>query len=219
MKVQEYADLFISNGCEVVTLTNHGNLSDNKIVKRAAESSGILFVPGIEISTNYGDFLIFAPYESYLQELQPMNYFPPHVDRDEVAIVWAHPAAGGGMSGTRFDPSFIEKVVPYIDGIEVLNGNLVYHSFLPDINDTALRIAEETGLPHLGGSDCHHPKTFMRCFTLFNKKPESAEEFVQMIKKGEVSAGKFEGSFEKRDRENNGILRDLYEHMDLEFKE
>lgn len=219
MTAQEYVDWFRREDLPVVTLTNHGDLSENELVCREAGRDGRLFIPGIEISTRLGDFLIYPLDEYYVKHLHPMEIFPPRVDRKECAVIWAHPAIGGGMSGAKFDISKVEEVLPYIDAIEVLNGNLVYHSLdmFKDYNHIASDIAYEHGLPATGGSDSHHRNTLMRCYTVFEEEPKDVEHFISLIKDGRVKPGRFKGSFDKKYSDNDKILRELYDHMDAEW--
>ena len=51
---------------EAVALTNHGDVTDNRKLEAALSAEGVLLIHGVEISTLYGDFVVFSHDLDYL---------------------------------------------------------------------------------------------------------------------------------------------------------
>lgn len=180
---QEYVDTCRAAGLTMIALTNHGDVTDNEPVERALAPYGITLIHGVEISTMFGDMLIFSPDLEYLGGFEPVQAPPRAVEiPDHAAVVWAHPAGGGGMSGAVYIPGMERHVAPIVHAIEVYNGNWPSDEAVA----TAQRIAAELGLPSIGGSDAHRAAAIMRCATDIEPAPRSTEDVVVAIREGRV---------------------------------
>jgi predicted metal-dependent phosphoesterase TrpH len=187
MDHEEYIERCLILGLEAVALTNHGDIGDNLILAQPLAKRGILLLHGVEISTLFGDFLVYSPDLDYLATLKPVQdplrrpQIPTHA-----AVVWAHPAAGGGMSRSTYYPGMEQAVAPHIDAVEVLNGNWLEARYV----DEAARIAIQLGLPGTGGSDAHRTAAIMSCATEVGTGDaplRSTADLVAAIKRGSVS--------------------------------
>jgi len=159
-----------------VCLTNHGNLKDYEDLVAMAPH-GIAIIPGVELSSTSGDFLVFSVDLDFLRSLNAVQLLPKRGDRPSgTAVVWAHPFAGN-RGGRGVDQDYISSIVAEVDGIEVYNGNW------PDeeASGHAFRIAEENGLAQLGGSDAHRVKDLMRCWTEADEKICTGADLVAAI--------------------------------------
>ena len=79
-----------------------------------------MLVHGVEISTLCGDFLVYSPDLDYLAGFKDVQAVPPAATiADHAAVVWAHPGAGGGRSGSIYYPGLAEQVAMLIDAVEV----------------------------------------------------------------------------------------------------
>lgn len=185
MGVGSYLEALTESQVRVACVTNHGDMTDYE--KLAASVSGsISLIPGVEISSPAGDFLIFSRDHEFLHTLQAIQQLPERHDRPRgTAVVWAHPFAGipGGL---QLGDEYLAEVAPRVDGIEIHNGNW------PDEQaaQAAHAIAERYGLAELGGSDAHAREQLFRCWT---ETPElgSAEEFVRAVLNRETRAARF----------------------------
>ena len=84
----------------------------------------MLLVHGVEISTLFGDFVIFSPDLDYLATFRDVQEAPRAGELpDDAAVVWVHPAAGGGRSGSAYYPGLERLVAEIIDAVEVYNGS------------------------------------------------------------------------------------------------
>ena len=111
---RDYIGWCIANGVEAVALTNHGDVEDNRKLEGALAAEGVLLLHGTEISTLYGDFVVFSPDLDYLAGFRALQDLPHAEDLDEdAAIVWVHPGAGGGRSHSTYF-SGIERMVAHV---------------------------------------------------------------------------------------------------------
>ena len=122
---REYVAWCVTHGVEAVALTNHGDVADNRELEPALAAEGVLLVHGVEISTLFGDFV----------DLLAGPRLPGHVRApcrtsrargevpDDAAVVWVHPAAGGGRSGSAYYPGLERMVAGVVDAVEVYNGS------------------------------------------------------------------------------------------------
>ena len=149
-------------GFGAIALTNHGSIADNLVLERPLADAGIVLVHGVEISTLFGDFIIYSPDLDYLGGLRDIQGLPRHGEiPDTAAIVWVHPVAGGGRSGSSFYSGLADEVGPVIDGVEVCNGNWTGGRYV----ETAREIATRFDLAATGGSDAHRADRIGRCLT------------------------------------------------------
>ncbi len=151
---RDYIAWCVDNAVEAVALTNHGDISDNVRLGPALAAEGVLLIDGVEISTLFGDFVIFSPDRDYLETLRSIQDAPrAGTVPEDAAVVWVHPGAGGGRSGSAYYPGIEQMVAGAVDAVEVFNGSW--------LDERYVRIAEELaaglGVTRTGGSDAHDP--------------------------------------------------------------
>ena len=89
----------------------------------ALAAEGVLLIHGVEISTLFGDFVVFSPDLDYLETLRDVQDAPrPGSVPEDAAVVWVHPGAGGGRSGSAYYPGLERMVAGVVDAVEVYNG-------------------------------------------------------------------------------------------------
>lgn len=159
---------------KVAAVTDHNSVRGCRAtVELASVYPDILIIPGVEISTQYGDIVILGTYE-----LPPRPWIPEVlVDYAKsiggVSIV-AHPYREYGMGDIARNYK--------VDAIEVLNGGSTAGA-----NDQAKELAKSMGLPGTAGSDAHQ---LSELFSVYSKIDASlnVDEVLKAIKKGSVSA-------------------------------
>jgi predicted metal-dependent phosphoesterase TrpH len=177
----DYIAWCAEHGVEAVALTNHGDMSDNRSLAPALAAEGILLVHGVEISTLFGDFVIFSPDLDFLDTFADLQDAPrPGEVPGDAAVVWVHPAAGGGRSGSAYYPGLERSVAGVVDAIEVYNGNWLGERFVA----TAEQIAARLGAARTGGSDAHVVGQIMACYTELPDAVRSTADVVAAIKQG-----------------------------------
>lgn len=176
MTIEAYLEAASGLGLKTICVTNHGETGDYLTIKALAPD-GPHVIPGVEISSPEGDFLVFSTDMAFLDSLEPVQPLPDRGSRPPLtAVVWAHPFAGNpGANGVARD--YIQGMAAGVDGIEVFNGNW------PDEHASAVArsVAGEYGLAELGGSDTHRMGQVMRCHTVFDGEITNAAELVAAI--------------------------------------
>jgi predicted metal-dependent phosphoesterase TrpH len=182
-----YRDLIAccrEQGLGAIALTNHGDVGDNRRLEGPLAEIGTVLVHGVEISTLCGDFIVYSPDLDYLAGFKDIQALPQAgTIADHAAIVWVHPAAGGGRSGSIYFSGLAEQVAPLIDAVEVWNGNWTDARYV----DEAKRLARTLGLPATGGSDAHRVDRITRCTTEIEGDIHSTADVVAAIKSGTVA--------------------------------
>ncbi len=167
-----------------IALTNHGDVSDNRRLEQPLAEIGTILVHGVEISTLCGDFIIYSPDLDYLAGFRDVQAVPrAGAIAADAAVVWVHPAAGGGRSHSTFYSGLALEVAPLIDAVEVWNGNWTGASYV----DTAERLAHTLGCPATGGSDAHERDRIGFCTTEIEGDVGSTADVVAAIKAGAVA--------------------------------
>jgi predicted metal-dependent phosphoesterase TrpH len=178
---RDYIAWCVDNAVEAVALTNHGDVSDNLRLGPALAAEGVLLIDGVEISTLFGDFVVFSPDLDYLETLRAVQDAPrPETIPDHAAVVWVHPGAGGGRSGSAYYPGIENMVAGVIDAVEVYNGSWLNERYVK----VAERIADVLGVARTGGSDAHDPTQLMVCSTEIADPVTSTADVVRALQQG-----------------------------------
>jgi hypothetical protein len=176
---REYIAWCVAQSVEAVALTNHGDISDNLKLAPALAAEGVLLVHGIEISTLFGDFVVFSPDTDYLSTLAAVQDAPRAGEvPDDAAVVWVHPAAGGGRSGSAYYPGLERMVAGVVDAVEVYNGSWLGERYVT----TAEQIAAQLGAARTGGSDAHEAGQLMACYTELPDPVRTTADVVTALK-------------------------------------
>jgi predicted metal-dependent phosphoesterase TrpH len=174
-----------------VTVTDSG-ATEGVVELRDAAVVGVL--PGLELSTEEGHFLLFC------EDLRFLNSLGSYVRsiatlprRDDLALVWAHPWAytpDGARRAPAANEPLTGQVLPHVHGIEVFNGNMALalggemlsKSYVRDV----IELARGAGKAMVGGSDAHYPERFFSCWTEIEVPPDSAQpgDLIQAIRGG-----------------------------------
>jgi predicted metal-dependent phosphoesterase TrpH len=188
-----------------IALTNHGDMSDNRALERPLAGVGITLIHGCEVSTPLGDFVIFSPDIDYLDRFRDVQDIPaPHEIADHAAVVWVHPASGGGRSGSTYHAGLERLVAPLVAAVEVYNGNWLAAPYV----DQAQAIVNQLGAAATGGSDAHQVEAIMTCYTRFPDWVTDTADVVRALKSGMTQACGTPVAPEKRTaRRRFGLLR------------
>ena len=157
-----------ARGLDGVALTNHDYY---RAIGGGALPESVSLVPGIEVSTTHGHVLVVGPHppvETEPGELSPGEVVDLAHDRGCAAIV-AHP----------YRNSTVRDLDLPFDAIEV-NGK---H---PRTHAWAAELADERGLPLVGGSDAHYPIEVGRAYTRIDVDDPTPAEVADAIRNGSV---------------------------------
>lgn len=176
--VQEMVDTARLKGLQGLALTDHDVVDGHKDLSEvAAANPDMILLPGCEVSTKQGHLLAYdvttappkrQPIAETIQDIQ---------DQGGVAVL-AHPF--------RFGNGVSAKTVRACEGlaVETTNGR----SF-ESMNRKSGRLAHELQRPQTGGSDAHRTHEVGNGITLFHGSVTTAEQALEALRKGEVSAG------------------------------
>ncbi len=166
--------LLAHNYIKVAAVTDHDSVRGCRAtVELASAYPDILIIPGVEISTHYGDMVILGTYELPPKPWTPEALVDFAKSIGGVSIV-AHPFREYGMR---------ERARNYkVDAIEVLNGGSTQAA-----NNQAKELAKTMGLPGTAGSDAHQVSEL---FSVYSQVEASLDidEIFKAIKRGSVSA-------------------------------
>jgi predicted metal-dependent phosphoesterase TrpH len=178
---RDYISWCAEHDVEAIALTNHGNVDDNRSLAGALAAEGVLLLHGVENSTMFGDFVIFSPDLDYLAGFRDVQEFvhPGDVPQS-AAVVWVHPAAGGGRSGSAFYSGIERMVAGSVDAVEVFNGGWLGDRYVTAAED----LAAQLGVTRTAGSDAHRVEDLMRCYTEILGPVRSTADLVTALKSG-----------------------------------
>jgi len=165
---QLYAHPFI----KAVAITDHSTVDGYyKVRELASAYQDILIIPGVEVSTIYGDLIVLGVAELPLEPWTVENVISFARERGALTIA-AHPyrAYGLGDLTKNYD----------VDAVEVLNG-----ASSPHINRMAENLAKAMGLPGVAGSDAHQINELWTAYTEVQASLD-IDEILKAIKKGLV---------------------------------
>jgi predicted metal-dependent phosphoesterase TrpH len=181
---RDYIAWCVDNAIEAVALTNHGDISDNRRLGPALADEGVLLIDGVEISTLFGDFVVFSPDLDYLETLRAVQEAPrPGGVPDHAAVVWVHPGAGGGRSGSAYYPGIERMVAGAVDAVEVFNGSWLDQKYVA----IAEQLAATLGVARTGGSDAHDQEQLMTCYTELPDPITSTADVVHALRRGSTT--------------------------------
>jgi predicted metal-dependent phosphoesterase TrpH len=166
-----------------ICLTEHNRLWDSDPVDRIREKQGFLVIIGMEISTAFGDVLIFGLGKE-LREFTPLEKIRKEVDEAGGVIILAHPFRGAFASRhARLEETLEETArrsyFSLVDAMETLNGGDT-----DEENNLAHRVARLIGKPEVGGSDAHRLRDVGRFCTRFDQEIHSEADLISAIKSG-----------------------------------
>jgi len=184
-------------GIGAICITEHDNMWDLREMEDLARESGVLFLHGMEVTTDMGHIGVFG-LERYVGGIYKLAELRRVADAAGGILVANHPFR------YKLDPrfSFINpdrepidvahperaaklKLFELVDAIEVLNG-----ACSEDENVFALRVARELGLPEVAGSDSHSAQSVGCVSTLLDVQVRDERELIDAIRAKKCCAGR-----------------------------
>ncbi len=170
-----------SKGIGKIAITDHGRMAG---AFKAHQMEPDLVVVSEEILTSEGEILAYFMTEEIPDYLPPLEVVKKLKDQGAFISV-AHPF--DPWRGSSWKPGTLEKMVPFLDGVEAFNARC----FDPTYNEKAGAFATEHGLAWMVGSDAHSVPEIGRA-VLQLPSFNSADELRQAVKSagysGELSS-------------------------------
>lgn len=158
-----------------------------KIVEEINSTGEFLAIPGLEVLTESGEFLIFGDISEediYIPTRYGWNiyYFFEKFRKENNVIIWAHPA----RKNIGLDEELRNLILNNIDGIEIFNGH--HQRYRKECDESIKNILNgfEEKIAKCAGSDAHSILTIGDCYTEFENKIKDLESFVKSIKEKKV---------------------------------
>jgi predicted metal-dependent phosphoesterase TrpH len=133
-------------GFDVLAITNHGPITYSEELAAYAEQKGILLIPGTEAQVSGRHVLILNPGFKKVPEGITLEELA-EIKTSSSCVVAPHPFFPSPASLR----SKLRSNLDVFDAIEFSH----YYNHLVNSNRKAVQIAQQSGLPMIGNSDCH----------------------------------------------------------------
>ena len=172
----EIAKLAKARGLQAVALTDHNTVDGHGQMAEACRAEGLLFIPGIEVTSLDGHILAYGVKTA------------PKQGRSAVETIEEIHALGGIASAAHPERvytgiSTLAIRASRFDAVEVFNSQSAAHH-----NAQARRVAEELHLPITGGSDAHSRHRVSMGFLAMELESETMDDCLHQILKGKNQA-------------------------------
>lgn len=165
-----------ARGLEAVALTDHNAVSGHGAMAGACKDEGLLFIPGIEVTTREGHVLAYGVKTAPKEGLRAIETIEEIHGLGGIASA-AHPErVYTGLS------TAVVRAAKF-DAVEAFNSQSAAHH-----NAQARKVAEELHLPITGGSDAHSASRVSLGYLAMELHPESIDEAIDQILKGKNRA-------------------------------
>lgn len=197
LALTDLVDRARKTGIGAICITEHDTMWDLREVPALGRDSGLLFLRGMEVTTDMGHIGVFG-LDHYIGGIYKLAELRKVADQNGALLVANHPFR------YKLDPrfSFINpdhepidagypdraaklKIFELVDAIEVLNG-----ACSEDENVFALRVARHLGMPEIAGSDSHSMNSVGCVTTLLDAPVADERELIDSIKSRRCRAGR-----------------------------
>jgi predicted metal-dependent phosphoesterase TrpH len=174
MSPKEIIDLAEKLGLDAIAVTDHNTIEGGKEAEKLAK--GLVVFVGSEIKTESGEIIGLNLKKDVPADLPPVQTCKLIKEQGGFVLV-PHPfdkmRRGVGEE--------IEKIVRYIDAVEVFNARTLLDRF----NKNALKFAEEHKLPKVAGSDAHFGAEIGSAYTLVYSEGRK-DKILDAVKEGKT---------------------------------
>ena len=173
-------------GLDAICLTEHDWFRDKDTLAKLSQEHDFLILPGVEINTDDGHFLVFGV-AKYSFGMHRTEYLKQVVDEAGGAMILAHPYRRNFHS----DADVFGAVEQYcqkpffrlVDTVEVFNGRASERE-----NKFSQELCRRLNLNGVGGSDAHSTSNIPSCATFFERKISNVEQLIAELKAGRFRA-------------------------------
>jgi predicted metal-dependent phosphoesterase TrpH len=184
-------------GIGAVCITEHDNAWDLREISALAADSGVIFLRGMEVTTEMGHIGVFGLSE-YVGGIYKLRELRKVVDKLGGIMVANHPFrykldprfAFINDDHEAIDPERPEtaaklEIFEVCDAVEALNG-----ACSEEENLFALKVARTLGLAEVAGSDSHSANSIGCVTTLLSEPVRNERELIDAIKAHQTRAGR-----------------------------
>ena len=184
-------------GIGAVCITEHDNMWDSREVAAIAAGSGVIFIRGMEVTTDMGHVGAFG-LERYVGGIYKLAELRRVVNLEGGILIANHPFRYKldprfsfiNPGSELIDPTYPElaaklEIFEMVDAIEVLNG-----ACGEDENAFALKVARHLGMAEVAGSDSHSAGSVGCVTTLLDGPIKDERELIDAIQSRRCGAGR-----------------------------
>ncbi|MGC1119935.1 MAG: PHP domain-containing protein [Candidatus Methanofastidiosia archaeon] len=179
---EEMVAVISRRGVDGFSITDHDTPGDAAEYEALAQKYGLVYIPGIEITTQVGHLLVYTVPENSdilgeFEILKPLSYYVSKAATTDSILSPAHPF-------DYFRHGMGSQIYGYTwTALETFNGSTVF----PFANRRAHAAAERLHLPETGGSDAHTIYYVGKAYT--EVEASTPQEVITKIKEGACAAG------------------------------
>ncbi len=174
-------------GLDGICITEHDIPWDKKAAQELSDEFGILVIGGMEVSTQYGEVLVWGLHEQIF-DVEDILELRRRVDRASGVMVAAHPFRGA-HSFIQWDP--VEGMIPKIDEalrlpiFQIVDAMEVFNGMAPEWElNLSSAVCDNLPIMGTGGSDAHNVEAVGDCVTVLKNRITTEEEFFEEIRTG-----------------------------------
>jgi predicted metal-dependent phosphoesterase TrpH len=184
-------------GIGAVCITEHDNAWNLKELEPLADGSGVIYLRGMEVTTELGHVGVFGLTE-YVGGIYKLRELRKVVDKLGGIMVANHPfrykldprfsfmnADAEAISVEHPERAAQLEIIQLCDAVEVLNG-----ACSEEENVFALKVARSLGLAEVAGSDSHSANSVGCVTTLLSEPVRNERDLIELIKARKSRAGR-----------------------------
>ncbi|MFQ5675903.1 MAG: PHP-associated domain-containing protein [bacterium] len=173
---RELIDYAADRNITAIAITNHNTFTYNQDLARHAEDKGVLLIPGVEKSVEHKHVLILNAFPA-TEKIKSFDDLRK-AKEDGVFLIAPHPFY-------KTPPCLGRKLYEHLELFDALEFSYFYATWL-NPNKQMLRLAEESGLPVVGNSDCHLLKYFAACHSILQADELSTASIFSAIREKRI---------------------------------
>ena len=186
LEIPELIHMAKQAGLDAICLTEHDWFYDKNASARLSQEHDFLILPGVEVNTDDGHFLVFGV-EKYSFGMQRTEYLKRVVDEAGGVMILAHSYRRNFHTDDNIQASVEQycqtPIFRFVNIIETLNGRASERQ-----NKFSQELCHRLNLKGVGGSDAHSISDIPSCATLFERKISNVEELIAELKAGRFKA-------------------------------
>jgi len=163
-----------NDGFDVISITNHHQVTFNQDLFRYAQDRGILLIPGMEMTIRRRHVLLLNPSQT---KACPDFPYLLKLRRPETLIIAPHPYFPGMYSLN----GYLLEHLSLFDALEYCH----FYSPMINFNQKALEISESYGFPLVGNSDSHFLSQLGTTYSLIYAE-KNLESIFSAIRRNKV---------------------------------
>ena len=174
--VLELAQCAQERGLHGFALTDHDTVAGHAEIEEAMQATGLLIVPGIEVTSAEGHILAWNVHDDIAKGRSLPRTVAAIRDQGGVAVA-AHPLrmfSGLGPEGLRTHSA--TGALRAAEGLNARERRLVQQN--------TQRVVAGLGIAAVGGSDAHWVEDIGTAYTVFDHAPADAAALVAMVRDG-----------------------------------